>query len=379
MSEINQTQSKFLLGLTGTLWPLHIKPKPGELFSSWLIRFAHIHGYRSETICTLLFGYRSAIWNRDIDKLCPKEVLAKMRSVTGATYQQTYSTFLYSYKNYLSLDFNKEGNSRWIIPLGVHHRTRTRPSLMYCPLCLVQDSVPFYRKLWRIAWATVCTDHGVRLIDACPYCGSFVMPHRSDQLVKNSIPCANAFLKCCNCGRAISNAKPSLADESVVRLQRKLEFALQNGYIKWGNNSNLYSFLLFEGIRELTLHIMREIFSKENYKSLKREIEFLDLEKRYEVMKQAAFLLDHWPYYFQGYIEGAGSSYCYLKNYDFSYVPFWYYEEIKKTTKMYSKLSGEEVSAIQKFAKKSTGYESTRMGRAISGRDIAKFLKKSNI
>lgn len=280
MPNENQTPSKFLLGLTGDLWPLHIKPKPGELFSSWLIRFAHIHGYKAETICTLLFGYRSSIWNRDIDKLCPASVLNKMIAVTGSEYFQAYATFLSSYEGFLTLDFNRDGNTKWIIPLGIHHRNRTRPGLMYCPRCFEEDSTPFYRKLWRIAWATVCTKHHMRLLDICSHCGAYIMPHRADHFIKNSIPMEFTLVKCCSCGYPLFNAPQLVADDDVVRLQEVFESALRDGYVAWGDNTNLYSFLLFEGVRALMLHIMRTKFPKESYNSLKREIEFIDLEKR---------------------------------------------------------------------------------------------------
>jgi len=64
------------------LWPIHLQPQKGELLSSWIVRLAHANGYKVETFCTLVFGYRSTIWNRDIDVLSPR-LLKVLETITG--------------------------------------------------------------------------------------------------------------------------------------------------------------------------------------------------------------------------------------------------------------------------------------------------------
>lgn len=362
------TSSDFLHGLSGALWPLHLKPKPQELLSSWIIRFSHAHCYKAETICTILFGYRSPIWNRDIDKLAPEYVLNKMMEVTGASEEQAYSTVLSSYQNYLTTSFNSQGNTKWIIPLGVYHRTRSRPSLMYCPECLKGDVSPYYRKLWRVAWVTVCTKHKIRLLNTCSSCSAFVIPHRADIRIKNSIPNEMTLIHCFNCGKSLGEGKIIRANVRLTKLQRKMEIAIERGYLKWMNNICLYSFLFFDGVREMTLVVMRQMRVSPE---IKKEIEFVDLDHRYKIMIKVSKILVGWPTAFRVYVKKLNLSYSYLKNYDLNCLPYWYESEIKQMTKKYSEISEVEAFSIKEHVTKVIGVFSPTYARKLSGRDFS--------
>ena len=65
-------------GLTSPLWPIHYKPLPDELLSSWLVRLAHGHGLKVQTFCNLIFGNSQQVWNRDIDRLAPTWLLDQL-------------------------------------------------------------------------------------------------------------------------------------------------------------------------------------------------------------------------------------------------------------------------------------------------------------
>lgn len=49
------------------LWPVHLKPRPDEVTSSWIVRLAIGHGYTPNLFCRGVWGKKN-IWNRDIDK-----------------------------------------------------------------------------------------------------------------------------------------------------------------------------------------------------------------------------------------------------------------------------------------------------------------------
>ena len=40
---------KYDTGLSGRLWPAHVKPQQDELLSSWLVRLAMAHGVKLHT------------------------------------------------------------------------------------------------------------------------------------------------------------------------------------------------------------------------------------------------------------------------------------------------------------------------------------------
>ncbi|WP_369124446.1 TniQ family protein, partial [Undibacterium sp. CCC2.1] len=62
----------------------------------------------------------------------------------------------------------------------MYHRKRNAYGLQFCPTCLAEDSVPYFRRRWRVAFYTVCNEHKTMLLDRCPKCGSSVAAHRLD-------------------------------------------------------------------------------------------------------------------------------------------------------------------------------------------------------
>ncbi len=130
--------------------PCSTKPKDGELFSCWLIRLSNSHFYKCHSFYSLLFPNHS-IWNRDIDKSVKREFLVELSTITLSNYDELFSTTLKSYEGNLYLNHNPNGNTKWILPLGIEHRKRYKYGLSYCPSCLKKDKkATYYRKNWRI-------------------------------------------------------------------------------------------------------------------------------------------------------------------------------------------------------------------------------------
>jgi len=164
-------------GLSGKLWPAHLKPEPDELLSSWLIRLAAANGQKLHTFCVISFP-DVHIWNRDIDKSCTDSFLQGMAARSGETEERARETSLRSFEGVLYERHNPNGNSPWILPVGVYRRTRRAFGLQYCPACLQDDREPYFRKQWRLACITVCTKHKLCLQDHCPFCFNPVVPQR---------------------------------------------------------------------------------------------------------------------------------------------------------------------------------------------------------
>jgi hypothetical protein len=167
-------------GFTSPLWPIRYKPFPDELLSCWLVRLAHGHGLKVQTFCNLMFGNRRQVWNRDIDRLAPAWLVDELILRTGTSPELAWGTTLRAYEGILYPKFRLSGTSRWILALKVYHRTRQGYGLQFCPACLAEDNIPYFRKRWRIALNTVCSKHGTMLFDRCPHCGAAVAFHRLD-------------------------------------------------------------------------------------------------------------------------------------------------------------------------------------------------------
>jgi hypothetical protein len=163
----------------GRLWPAHPKPLEDELLSSWWVRLARANHERLHSFTRIILPGH-AVWNRDLDKSASDETLRLLSRKTGTTYARVQATTLQGLTGCLFPRFNAHGNTKWILPIGVYHRTRRRYGLQFCPQCLRTDAVPYFRRLWRLAFVTMCPVHWTPLLDRCPACGAAVAFHRRE-------------------------------------------------------------------------------------------------------------------------------------------------------------------------------------------------------
>jgi len=166
--------------LSGNLWPVHFKPLPDELLSCWLVRLAHGHGMKVQTFCNQVFGNQLQVWNRDIDRLAPSWLVDEISRRTGTPAEITWNTTLRFYEGLLYRKFRMSGSEQWILSLKMYHRKRMGHGLQFCPACLAEDTIPYFRKRWRVAFNTICTRHKNMLFDRCPECGVAIAVHRLD-------------------------------------------------------------------------------------------------------------------------------------------------------------------------------------------------------
>lgn len=163
---------------TRFLWPCHPHPLPDELLSSWLVRIAHGQRMKVQTFSELIFG--KEIWNRDIDHLAPRWMVSNLSAHTGTPIVEAFGSTFRAYRMKLYRNRHESGIDHWILPLEMWHRKRQGFGLQFCPACLAEDAVPYYRKRWRVALYTVCPEHNCMVRDRCPACGSAVAFHRID-------------------------------------------------------------------------------------------------------------------------------------------------------------------------------------------------------
>jgi|SRR5450830_35089 len=192
-------------GLTGSLWPIHYKPLPDELLSCWLVRLAHGHGLKVQTFCNLIFGNQRQIWNRDMDRLAPDWLIDELSLRTGTPRDVVWNTTLRAYEGVLYSKFRLSGMLQWILGLKMYHRKREGHGLQYCPGCLADDKIPYFRKRWRIAFYTVCAVHKTMMLDRCPKCGSALAIHRMD-IVNSDALDESTVAYCHECGTDLRTA-----------------------------------------------------------------------------------------------------------------------------------------------------------------------------
>jgi hypothetical protein len=206
-----------IYGLTGRRLPIHPQPLLDELLTHWFVRLAHSNGLKVQTLADRLFGYPSSFWARDQDKMASTKVIEVLADVSGKSPEDLMQLTLKPYGDYLYAKHNPNGNTRWILPIGVYHRTR-RHGLQFCPLCLLTDSVPYFRKYWRLSFYVECDLHHVLMQDRCPNCTAAVMFHRTElgHRHRRGYP---PTIRCFRCGFDLSRACPqpyAWADQQVM-------------------------------------------------------------------------------------------------------------------------------------------------------------------
>lgn len=325
------------MALSGHLWPIHLKPKEDELLSSWLVRLARIYGIKTHSFCQSIWPGKS-IWNRDIDRLADKEVLVTLAGKTTTPYERVYETTLRAYEGRLWEKYNPTGNNMCLMPLGVYHRERKLWGLQYCSLCLTEDDDPYFRRIWRLAFVTVCGIHCVMLRDRCPKCNAPLNFYR------NQYECAS--IACCrDCGYDLRRATPITSEGigSQVLHQKKILEILETGWTSISGFGIIHSLLFFPVYHQIaklaaTGRISRKIQSvvgklisqpqvSGRFWGGLKYVDSLFVEDRYSCIAMANWLLDEWPDRFITFcLENGILSSDLLR--DMKNVPWWYFKTV---------------------------------------------------
>lgn len=346
---VTRASSSPLEGLSGNLWPLHVKPRPDELLSSWIIRFAHAHRFKTEHFCTRLLGRYSPSWNRDVDRLAPLVLLVTMARISGTPLARVEQTTLAAYGGWLSEGVNPLGNSRWMLPLGIFHRARRRSGLMYCPACLGDEDGGYYRRTWRLAWVTVCCRHRTYLLEDCPQCHAPIAPHRTDMGGRALIPNRTLITTCYACGFRLAHGSLIEAPPSLVAFQSTLEGALAAGFVAWAGNPGLHSVLFFDGLRALSAVIVRQARRHARGSVPVRDIEHLPLAQRAVLLLALAELTTAWPDHLLACVRAQGLRFTDLQVFERD-LPYWYWAAIRPLANISSPVTQGQVDSLWRLA-----------------------------
>lgn len=191
-------------------WPIPVPLLPDELFSSWLVRAALLHGC-DPLVLTGSIWPKWRLWCTDFDRGVPDNRLAKISRVAGISEHSFGSTSLRAVLTHITPQ-NLDGSTwPWLLALGSRNRHR-HGGVQYCPVCLDCDRVPYYRMDWRFAWHTVCVQHKVVLKDSCYKCGAPIIFHM--------LTISNPHLyECANCGFDLRAVNVSEAPPGALTLQ----------------------------------------------------------------------------------------------------------------------------------------------------------------
>lgn len=201
-------------------WPVRTTPLPDECLSSWLTRSALALGTdTSSLVGSLKVSWRP--WTIDLDRCGPRENSKLIIDRAGVDYPAIAEmTLLPIAERIAGSGIGAMDRWPWILTLGIRGSSR-QFGTQYCPMCLRDDSKPYFRRSWRFAWHVVCSRHSVRLLDTCLNCTAQVEPHRLRQSEKH-------VALCWQCNSDLGSVKIDRNKYQTPDIQSQLDHALAN-------------------------------------------------------------------------------------------------------------------------------------------------------
>lgn len=142
--------------------------------------------------------------------------------------------------------------------------------LRFCPLCLKEDKIPFFRNRWRLRYITFCPNHFCLLENKCPNCKSPIAPYR--------LKWDYNLNQCYKCGFDLSLTKPIILNRNdklfrisknflinpKIRLNKIYDVLLESWLLKYYNlNDRIFQDHPFTKDEEL-IKIWKGISNKYN-------------------------------------------------------------------------------------------------------------------
>jgi hypothetical protein len=291
--------------------PIHPQPQPKEILSSWMVRLAMANGFPLHTFYANLLGFKSPIWNRDIDRHPSCALLDLLSRQTGQSLSVLDGLTLKAYGGILFEELPMIGNAPWILPLGIFHRIHRRAGMQFCPLCLQLDTICYYRRCWRLSIYSICEHHHCVMQEYCPSCHAPVAYHRHGIGRNVNIP-AHALRLCHQCKFDLRKAVPTYFNWPDTSSWATFTTLISDFEQESRNLEKLplpCGVMFFEGLYVL-ISLVRGRNGERLRQRLKKELgldisngvsanqfefEFLNATDRLKLLLSVIWLLEDWP------------------------------------------------------------------------------------
>lgn len=296
-------------------------PLEDEVFSSWLVRTAYAHKTHPHTFANQYLDFRyNSFFRRDPDLTMTQEAVRELEKKCYGKVD-IYDLTLKSYTGSLQEQITDVPNSM----LG---------DLKYCPVCLREDKIPYFRKKWHIIFYNVCHHHRCYLYDHCPQCQNKL---DISKMYEDEMP----YTYCHKCGGELSKARKLTVHKNHVlglEHQNALMDILERGYVVLGDRW-IYSFNFFEVFVQLS----KIILARKKYRFIdmhpvygllkgidKRGYHYnmpvykqVTVKQRFSLYSMIVHLFENYPVNFREYIRCNELTHWDMVK-DMEYVPFWY-------------------------------------------------------
>jgi hypothetical protein len=316
-----------------------------ELLSGWIAALAHANRTKVHTLCSSFGGNQNTIWNRDVDRMVPEEVIAELVDLTGVSAERIERASLKYIAERINFDHSPNGKGTWLLPLGIWHRKRLRYGVQFCSICLRMDSRPYVRRSWRLAYYTECEHHHILLRDRCPRCASPFNYFRGE-LGRRSVRQGPPITLCSNCYLNLAYVPVERYEWSDWKLAvaiRTLQFMNDFGFAVFGPTLYEPAHELLVVIRTLIKTMSSPSRSGQLYDTIADEMwpegtivlahrglqfEMRTLLDRHRLFGMAVWLMMDWPERFERVSRNSGIHLSSLGE-GGKHLPNWYLNQIK--------------------------------------------------
>ncbi|MBD3216033.1 MAG: hypothetical protein GF311_25700, partial [Candidatus Lokiarchaeota archaeon] len=200
----------------------------GETISSWLIRTAleNSMGYFS-----LISSFPKCLDSLDLydlkglDFIDFPALFKYLSKVSGQPYKSITQMIFSNYSEQLNLLTDKfytvDDKDEFRILWKTQGIYNYEVGLKYCPVCLKEDNIPYFRKRWRLRYISFCFEHDCYLRERCPKC---------NRLIENYTVRWGAFniKHCSRCSADLSQVEPEFLDLDVPFFSISKKYLIEN-------------------------------------------------------------------------------------------------------------------------------------------------------
>ncbi|PUE67301.1 TniQ family protein [Arcobacter lacus] len=328
------------------------EPFKGEIFSSWFARCAYAHKTHPRTFWHLHFPKDKFIYtlSQNIDATVSDEILQILSIKTSFSFSKLRNMTMKSYDGFLQEEIISNGNNKFLT------------NYRFCPKCLKEDKIPYFKKEHRVVFSTFCKKHKCYLQDKCPKCQSQISVLK---MFNNEL----SYEYCCNCGFKLANSDVKyIKNKSKYELNCNLINILKKGYIQL-EDYYIYSFVFFDiisHISKLVLSSKKTIIngienkilkkiSRKNFLTSKSSFSQISIKEQYILFTIILSIFEKFPKKFELFItQNKLSNFEMIR--DIKVVPYWYEKSVNeispKIVYLARMVSEKEILNAIKYLKK---------------------------
>lgn len=234
-------------------------PLEDEILSSWIVRVAYAHKTHPHTFVNQYLNYRPYSFFISECDLTLDEAMINTIDEKCRYKIDLRSLMLITFSGYIQENIYYNNPTIFF----THQK--------YCPICLREDKVPYFRKKWRVIFYNICHKHSCYLYEHCSSCKRKL---DISKMHKNKLP----YTHCHHCGFELKRSRKLPLHKkysSSLEYQNRIFKIIHDGYIQL-DGTPIYSFLFFEIFSKLSKLIL-----------LNRKYEFINKHPLYSLIKNA--------------------------------------------------------------------------------------------